>query len=84
MVPIEEISKIQSHKDLSVFIRKLRQDYVDNPNSWENSDLPAFLEAMAAWVYDITGYYQNTDQSMPNVETWRTVATILYASKIYE
>ena len=84
MIPISEISHIQNHKDLSEFIGKLRRDYLENPDSWENQDLPSYLEALAAWLSDSGGYYRNTDQPMPTAETWKTIATILYASKIYE
>lgn len=78
------IMQIQSHNDLATFIESLRQDFIDNPQNWENRDLSSFLEAMSAWVSDADGYYQNVGQPLPNAEVWRTVASILYASKIYE
>ena len=81
---IEAISKIKDHKDLSEFIEKIRQDLIDNPAGWQNADLPAFLEAMAAWVEDFEGYCLNTGEPMPTTEAWQVVAKILSASKIYE
>ena len=81
---IEEISKIKDHKDLSEFINKICQDLIDNPAGWQNVDLPAFLEAMSAWVEDFEGYCLNTGEPMPSAEAWQLVAKILSASKIYE
>lgn len=81
---IENLEQIESHKDLSRFVEKLHLDYLNNPDSWENSDLASFLQAMAAFVEDIDGYYKNTKQIMPDQKVWRTFARILYASKIYE
>ena len=81
---IEEISKIKDHNDLAEFIQKIRQELIDNPAGWQNADLPAFLEAMSAWVEDFEGYCLNTGEPMPTAEAWQVVAKILCASRIYE
>lgn len=81
---VEKLSKIQNRKDLSSFIVALREDLISNPDDWENPDLSSFLEAMAAWVSDMDGYYQNMGISFDERPSWRTIADILYASRIYE
>ena len=81
---ITEISKLKSNEDLSRFITELHLDYLDNPDGWENGDLSSFLQAMAAFIKDIDGYYRNLGKPMPDVEVWKTLAEIVYASKIYE
>jgi hypothetical protein len=81
---VEEIVQIQTHEDLAKFIEKLRREYQDHPGRWENNDLSSFLEAMVAWVADSEGYYRNHGQPVPDAETWRTLARVLYASRMYE
>ncbi len=81
---VDEIVHIKTHEDLSKFVEMLRQEYMANPDGWVNSDLASFLEAMAAWISDSDGYYHNLGQPIPEAETWRTLARILYASKMYE
>ena len=50
----------------------------------ELRDLPAFLEAMAAWVEDMEGYYQNRGEELPDQPRWRTLGEILLAARVYE
>ncbi len=54
------------------------------PEERENRDLGSFLNAMAGWVEDMDGYYQNRSESVPDQPTWKTVAEILLASRVYE
>ena len=35
------------------------------PEEWENRDLPSYLEAIAAWVDDMDGYYRNLGEDSP-------------------
>jgi len=39
---------------------------------------------MEAWVNDMEGYYLNSNQPVPKQPSWKTIADILYASKMYE
>jgi hypothetical protein len=78
------IQEIRSPHDLAEFIRLLRQNYVDNPQSWENDNLSAYLDAMAAWVDDSEGYFKNHSQPLPDPEMWKLIALVLYAATMYE
>lgn len=79
------IEHIKSKEDLSQFIDELRKTLKDHPEVWENSDLNSFLEAMAAWLRDCDGYFKNVGREIPkSPATWRFVAELLAASKIYE
>ncbi len=42
------------------------------------------LSAMASWIEDMDGYYKNIGELLPQTPSWRTLADILYASKMYE
>lgn len=46
------------------FIEKLRQDFLDNPQTWENKTLPDFLETLSSYSEDIQGYYNNMNQDI--------------------
>lgn len=78
------ISQIQNQEDLATYIERLRNDRVEHPEEWENGTLEMYLDAMAAFVRDIDGYYRNHNLPMPNIEVFRTIAEILTAAKVYE
>lgn len=80
----EKIERIDTNKDLADFIEALRSDLLANPNDWENANLERFLEAMAAWVRVMENAYKNTGRQFPNQPSWKMVADILYAAKMYE
>jgi hypothetical protein len=75
---------VQTREDLAAFVVALKADLDANPGEWTNVDLASFLEAMAAWVQDMEGYYQNRGQKPSDVSPWRTVADVLMAARIYE
>ena len=75
---------VQNRDDLVQFIQALRADLRDNPDDWENTSLDDYLEAMAAWIDDCDGYYKNTGQPIPKTPSWKMLADILMAAKMYE
>lgn len=78
------IESIQTRQDLTDFIRALVKDFQDNPKSWENTKLDQYLEATAAWIDDMDGYYNNLNKPVPHQPEWKTIADILMAAKHYE
>jgi hypothetical protein len=80
----QEVGQVKSKEDLAAFVAALRLDLAANPEEWENPTLEGFLEAMEAWIRDMDAYFKNMGQPDVDVPSWRTLADILYASKIYE
>ena len=80
----EKINNITNREDFVAFVYELSKDYRLSPQSWENKDLGAFLEALAAWVDDMDGYYLNCGQPVPEKPDWKNVADMLMAAKYYE
>lgn len=79
------IDAISNPTELAIFIKKLRQNLIDNPNSWENINLSDFLDALASWTEDMDGYYKNTNQSERlDQPDWKTFAEMLLAGRVYE
>ena len=80
----KQIAGIQSREDLVSFVHSFRNDLETNRAEWRNFTLESFLRAMEDWIESMDGYYTNTGQPVPETPTWKTIADILYASKIYE
>ncbi len=75
---------IETREDLVKFIGVLANESSSSSKNWENDDLPSFLEAMAAWIEDMDGYYQNKGEPMPSQPSWKTIGEILKAATRYE
>lgn len=75
---------IQSREDFLRFLRLLADDLKSNPDSWENANLPRFLEALAAWIEDMDGYYLNQKQSVPEKPDWQVLRDMFMAARVYE
>ena len=80
----EHNKSIQSREDFVAFVKALTKDLRDNPQTWENRTLEQFIEAIAAWVEDLDGYYINQGKPVPKQPDWRVVSDILMAAKMYE
>ncbi len=77
--------KVNDRQSFSKFIALLRQDYINNSESWENKTLSDFLEAMSAYSENIQGYYDNSGQNINADEpNWGTFADIFKGAKNYE
>ena len=80
----EQAKNIDTREDFVVFMQNLLRDWRQHPEQWENASLEAYLEAIAAWVQDMDGYYGNRGEQLPKHLTWRNVGEILLAARIYE
>jgi hypothetical protein len=60
------------------YVTQLRRELDDPARSaeWENTDLPSFLDAMAAWARDW--------RDQPEANPWRHAADVITAATIYE
>ena len=77
--------KVTDRQTFIKFLDLLHKDFIDNPESWENKNLPDFLEALSAYANDIQGYYDNTKQNKSaDKPDWATFADIFSGAKIYE
>ena len=77
--------KVTDRQTFTKFLDLLRQDYLNNIESWENKTLPDFLEALSAYTEDIQGYYDNMKQNVnADRPDWQTFADIFKGATIYE
>jgi len=75
---------VQTRTDLAAFVHALREDLRLSEDDWENPTLDRYLEALAAWIHDMPGYFKNQHIEEPHEPSWGLVATILHAAKTYE
>ncbi|MFD0022707.1 hypothetical protein ACIA74_39010 [Streptomyces sp. NPDC051658] len=76
--------EVRSRDELVSFVRELRQDYLRRGHEWENQSLDRFLEALAAWMHDSPGWYQNVGKELPEGGDWTFLARALQAATVYE
>ncbi|MDK2125632.1 DUF7660 family protein [Parachitinimonas caeni] len=80
-------NKINSRDGLISLLKQMALDLRENPDEWENRNLEDFLEAMASWIEDMDGYYENLGISKEvGLEDfkWRILADVLLAARVYE
>jgi uncharacterized protein YbjT (DUF2867 family) len=75
---------IETRQDLIAFIEALRQDLSSDPEGWENVSLDDYLDALAAWLDGPDEVYARFGEAMPLEASWRFVAKMLLAAKVYE
>jgi hypothetical protein len=80
----DQSESVASSEDLSRFILRIRETLLRDPDSWENCDLSSFLEAMAAWLHDMPGYYENMGKPFSGEASWALFADLLAAARVYE
>ena len=78
------VEQIHSREDFVTFVRAFLCHLQQKPKEWENHDLASFLDALAAWVEDMDGYYHNLGERVPDQPTWRMLGQILLAARAYE
>jgi hypothetical protein len=80
----EIIKNINDKKDFLKFVELLIIDLKTNPEDRKNRSLESYLKAIQSWTEDMEGYYENTNQPIPNNINWKVFADILIAAKMYE
>ncbi len=77
--------KISSKEEFDFFLQCLVQDYIDNRDEWENTDLLSHLAGLSGYASSMEGYYKNMEENIDvNLITWQIVAQMLIAASIYE
>lgn len=79
------VESIETKEDFERFLQLLIEDFHEHGEAWENRNLQHFLDGMLGFTQDMAGYYRNVkcdvDWSRP---TWRVLADVLLAARVYE
>ena len=78
---VEKMQQVKTRQDFAEFVQSLRKDFAQHADEWQNHDIDAYLDALAAWAED---YYQLPDVQEPENADWRFISLLLYMGKIYE
>jgi len=77
--------KVTDRESFIAFLDLLRQDFLTNPNVWENKTVDTYLEALGRYASDIQGYYDNTGQKVnADQPCWQTFADMFKGATMYE
>lgn len=80
----EDLDRISTRHDLAKYVKILSKLSKLDANGWENTTLPSFLEALAAWIEDMEGFYLNQNRPVPQNPEWKTFAEMLSSAAYYE
>jgi hypothetical protein len=69
---------------LITYLKELSLNFRESPQDWENRDVSAYLDAAAAWIEDMDGFFVNRNEPVPESPSWRLIAQVLTAAKMYE
>ncbi|WP_430509863.1 DUF7660 family protein [Gottfriedia solisilvae] len=72
----DKCKKVETKKDIIMFIESLRTDLKTNEEEWENITLVHYLEAIEAWMTDT--------EKLSEEPSWKAFANILLSGKFYE
>jgi hypothetical protein len=81
---MKKIKEINTKQDFVSFANELSDSFYDDPESWENNDIGIYLEAIAAWINDMEGYYKQQGLPVPENLEWQLMADMLDAARFYE
>lgn len=70
--------------ELVAFLSQLADSFVEEPERWQNNNLEDFLRAWSAWLEDMDGYFLNRSEPVPEEPSWRLIAQMLLAARVYE
>ncbi len=83
---VGQLDNVQTREDIAAFVRTLRENLLEggHADEWENPTLERYLAALATWVDDMDGYFQNRGETVPDQPSWNLIGQILYAARSYE
>jgi hypothetical protein len=77
-------NSIRSREDFVSFVRALRADLYDNPETWENGSLERFLEALAASAQNLDCGHVKQGKPALQQPDWKELGDMLMAAKVFE
>jgi len=90
MSPAEEklhavLDSLHTRDDFVRFVRLLVESFDEPGPPWENSTIPAFLDALAQATANLEKYYDSADEAAQNVvaPTWEAVAGLLFSARCH-
>ncbi|WP_460627056.1 DUF7660 family protein [Intrasporangium mesophilum] len=73
----------RNRKVVTAALWDLVNDFDKNANRWENTELPAYLEALCALLESIENSYANNGRPLPD-DPWIVMADAIKGARFYE
>lgn len=82
---IRSTQSISNRDDFVSFVELLSENSRRRKREWNNTKMESYLSGLAGFARDMDGYYQRIGVPM-DVErpTWRMIADMLLAARVYE
>lgn len=77
-------NEVHSRDDLTGYLNDLSRAISGNQHKIENVRTDDFIEALAAWIADMDGYFANQGVESPREGTWQLMAMAITAGLVYE
>lgn len=77
-------TEVRSRDDFVRYLAGLVQEISAQQQKVENVSTEDFLEALAAWIADMDGYFANQGAESPGEATWQLMAMAITAGLVYE
>jgi hypothetical protein len=74
---------VKSKQELTDLLNLLAHQIKNNPKEYPNSNLIAFLEAMAAWINSSDGFYNNQGVPIPPLVCLSSIRDAVEAGLVY-
>ena len=73
----EALEQVKDKESFLFFLKRLSEDFAENPDEWQNGTIESYLECIAAWLKS------DDDKELAHTD-YKEMAKLFYAGKIYE
>lgn len=82
---VQMAERVADRNGFATFTEELADNLRSHPEEWDNAQLSEFLMALAAYTRDMPGFQANLGGKSDSISpSWRTIAEILLAARVYE
>lgn len=82
---VESAERISNKDEFVAFVRAFADNLGTHPEEWQNETLAEFVRGLAGFVENMEGYYANIGANVNcEVPSWRVLADVLLAARVYE
>ena len=76
---LEKANSSKDKQSFLEFLKALRNDFLENRETWENITIDDYLESIERWIEN----YHNDDIDFEKPD-WKTISAMFYMGKLYE
>jgi hypothetical protein len=75
---------VRTRLELAAFIGRLVRDWQTSRETWQNTDIEMYLDALSRWLSRMEDRAANLSEAVPAEPSWSLIAQLLFAGKVYE